>query len=93
MSKFIELAKKLEAIEKERDVVREELEKEMLEIGIDALVQDPDTKAVYKTYRPTGTFISFREIDYKRTNLPGEKGGGPSVLSKKEAQEAGFELE
>lgn len=88
--KFIQLAKELEALDEQREAKRLELEGVMKELGYDQYAQDPETKAVYKTERPKGTFISFREIDYKRTSLPGEKGG--TVLSKKEAEEAGFIL-
>jgi len=88
--KFVKLAKELEALDAQRNEKREELEAVMKEIGYDQYVQDPETLAVYKTIKPNGTFISFRDIDYKRTALDGERGG--TVLSKKEAEEAGFVL-
>lgn len=87
---FVKLAKELEALDVQREAKRTELEVVMKELGYDQYAQDPETTAVYKTERPRGTFISFREIDYKRTALPGERGG--TVLSKKEAEEAGFVL-
>lgn len=90
--KFVELANELEVLAAQADAKRQELEAVMLELGEGALAQDPETLAVYKVIVPTGTFISFRKIDYKRTNKEGEKGGGPSVLAKKEAEEAGFVL-
>jgi len=92
MSKFLELAKKFEKLQEEMNKTREDLEGEMINIGLEKYIQDPDTLAVYKIIVPTGTFVSFRQIDYKRTNLDGEKGGGPSVLAKKEAEEKGFIL-
>lgn len=88
--KFIELAKKLEQQQEEINATREELTKVMLEVGYDQYAQDPQTGLVYKTVKPNGTFIYFRDIDYKRTAKEGERGG--TVLSKKEAQEAGFSL-
>lgn len=92
MSKFIELAKKSEKLAEELRKVNEELEAEMKALPMGQMVQDPETMAVYKIYEPSGTFISFKKIDFKRTNLEGEKGGGPSVLAKKEAEEKGFVL-
>lgn len=91
-SKFLELAKKSEKLIEELKKTQEELDAEMKLIGIDTYLQDPETLAVYKIVEPTGTFMSYKKIDYKRTNLEGEKGGGPSVLAKKEAEEAGFVL-
>lgn len=91
-SKFLELAKKSEKLLEELKKTQEELDTEMKLIGLEKYIQDPDTLAVYKIIEPNGTFISFKKIDYKRTNLEGEKGGGPSVLAKKEAEELGFKL-
>lgn len=88
--KFVQLAKEAEAAYKAYNDKREELEAVMKELGADQYAQDPETSVVYKTYVPTGTFVSFRPIDYKRTSLPGERGGVP--LAKKEAEEAGFVL-
>lgn len=88
--KFVQLAKELEKLDAERSAKRDELEATMKELGLDTYAQDPETLAVYKIIKPTGTFISFREIDYKRTALEGERGG--TVLAKKEAEEAGFQL-
>lgn len=91
-NKFLELAKKSEELQAELSKVNEELLNEMKGMEVGKLIQDPETLAVYKVYVPNGTFISYKPLDYKRTNLEGEKGGGPSVLAKKEAEEAGFVL-
>lgn len=88
--KFIELAKKYEKQSEELDKTREELAAVMTDLGVGTYVQDPVTNAVYKVVEPNGTFMYYRKIDYKRTALDGERGG--TVLSKKEAQEAGFIL-
>ena len=88
--RFFELTTQSERLSEERKKVAEELEAVMKELGVDSYHQDPSTGLVYKVIKPAGTFISFREIDYKRTALPGEKGG--TVLSKKEAEENGFVL-
>ena len=91
-NKFLELAKKSEELQAELSKVNEELLNEMKGMEVGKLIQDPETLAVYKVYVPSGTFISYKPLDYKRTNLEGEKGGGPSVLAKKEAEELGFKL-
>lgn len=91
-SKFLELAKKSEKLLEEYKKTQEELEAEMISIGLGKYIQDPETMGVYKIHVPTGTFMSFKQIDYKRTNIGDEKSGGPSVLSKKEAEEQGFSL-
>lgn len=88
--KFVDLAKQYETIKDQTDVIREQLNAVMVELGINSYVQDPSTLTVYKIIKPNGTFTYFRDIGYKRTALEGEKGG--VVLAKKEAEEAGFIL-
>lgn len=88
--KFVELAKKYETMSEELSKVRDELTAAMLEVGVDQYVQDSETMAVYKVIKPSGTFIFYKEVDYKRTAMNGERGG--TVLSKKEAEEKGFVL-
>lgn len=90
--KFLELAKRAEKLYDELKQTQEELAAEMRVLGVEKYIQDPETLAVYKTIKPTGTFVSFKDIDYKRTLMEGEKGGGPTVLAKKEAEEQGFVL-
>lgn len=87
--KFIELSKRYEALKEEMKQIKPQLHELLGEIGIDNMFQDPETKLVYKVIKPTGTFISFDEIGYNRTKKAEEKKG---TLSKKEAQEAGYEL-
>lgn len=87
--KFLELAKKYEALQDQMELVREELFSSMRELGVGTYVQDPETMAVHKITKPTGTFTYFRDVDYVRTALEGEARGS---LSKKEAQEKGFTL-
>lgn len=91
-SKIIELAKKLESAQADVSALREQLETALSEAGIDAMMQDPSTGAVYKVVRPHGRFVSFPTIGYVRTRikLAGEKSGG---LSLTEAKNAGFEVE
>jgi len=86
--KFIAAAKYYELQEAKLKEAKSELEGLMNELGVGTYIQDPDTTAVYKVVKPTGTFIFYKEIDYKRTALEGEKGG--NVLAKKEAEEQGF---
>jgi hypothetical protein len=87
---FVRLAAKYEAIKDELDDTREKLQSVMKEVGLDTYTQDPNTLLVYKIHKPNGTFMYYRDIDFKRTAKEGEKGG--TVLSKKEAEEAGFTL-
>ena len=87
---FVQLAKKLEKQQEEINTTREELTSVMTALGLETYAQDPDTLAVYKIIKPLGTFTYYKEIDYKRTALEGERGG--TVLAKKEAEEAGFNL-
>lgn len=88
--KFVELAKKMEKQQEELNATREELTAVMTALGLDTYAQDPETLAVYKIIKPLGTFTYYKDIDYKRTALEGERGG--TVLAKKEAEEAGFNL-
>lgn len=90
-TKFIELVKKKEALHEESKLLGEELEKLMTEIGMGTMFQDPTDKTVYQIHQPTGQFIPFKTIDYKRTNRTGENRGG-IALAKKDATEAGFAL-
>jgi hypothetical protein len=87
---FIALAKQFEAKRKEVEALGDQLEAAMQALGINTYAQDPETGAVYKIIEPDGTFVPYRKIYYKRTSLEGERGG--TVLSKKEAEEAGFVL-
>lgn len=88
--RFLELAKLTEEKHEELKALREELKGVMEGLDFNTYVQDPETKIVYKIIEPAGTFVEFRKIDYKRTAKEGERGG--TVLSKKEAEEAGFVL-
>ena len=88
--RFIDLAKRHEDLQAEMNLLREDMTAAMLDLGVDKYAQDPETMAVYKIIKPLGAFTYYRDIDYKRTALDGERGG--TVLSKKEAEEAGFIL-
>lgn len=89
-AKFVELATQIETMRDALSAKHEELEAVMKELGVDTYVQDPATLLVYKIVKPTGTFMYYRDIDYKRTAKEGERGG--TVLAKKEAEEQGFNL-
>lgn len=88
--RFLELAKETEALVDQLKSKNEEMNRLMLELGINTYIQDPETLTVYKIIKPIGRWVDFKEIDYKRTALEGERGGQP--LSKKEAEEQGFIL-
>lgn len=87
---FIALAKKYEEAVSNLNAVREELNTVLTELGVGTYAQDPETTAVYKVIKPKGTYTYFRDIDYNRTLLEGEKGGSP--LAKSDAEAAGFTL-
>jgi hypothetical protein len=56
------------------------------EIGLNGFFQSDDG-TVYQIVKPTGTFISYKDISFIRTKRDGEERGSLSV---KKAQEAGF---
>lgn len=82
----------LDLRKKEIDSFYEELEKALSdvasEIGLNSYFQSSDG-TVYKIVKPTGTFVSFRDLGYNRTKREGEERG---TLSVKEAQSAGFNV-
>ena len=88
-AKFLELAKYSEQLKEKQSEVYSELNALMLELGLNTMFQDPDTLVVYKVIKPTGTFTYYKDLDYARTSMEGERSGS---LSKKQAEEAGFVL-
>lgn len=87
--KFLKISTRYEELRAEMKLLKPELNELLSEIGVGSYFQDPSTKLVYKVTEPTGTYIEFSKISYDRTKKEDEKRGS---LSKKEAQEAGFEL-
>lgn len=87
---FVTLAAEIEAEQAKLQEKKDRLTALMTELGVDTYAQDLNTLAVYKIIKPLGTFTYYKDIDYKRTALEGERGG--TVLAKKEAEEAGFNL-
>jgi hypothetical protein len=85
---LFQFANEVEDLKAQLKYKQKQLEEVLIGLGVNTYHQDPITGLVYKVYKPDGTFIAFKSIDVKRTALPGEVGG--AVLSKKEAQEAGF---
>lgn len=90
--KFLELARYYEELKEKLSEVSEQLTVAMKDLGFDTYVQDPESHVVYKIVKPTGTFVEYKEVSFKRTLKEGEKGGGATVLAKKEAEEQGFNL-
>jgi len=86
---FLTLVKQSERLAEQTKLVREKLQAAMIELGYDTTIQDPETLAVYKVVKPNGTFMYYRDVDYVRTALEGERAG---TLSKKEAESLGFIL-
>lgn len=87
MTKFLELSKKYEELKEQMKVVSEELNQEMLNLGVGSHFQDPETKLVYEIVKPTGTYIDYKEIGYNRTKKPEESKGS---MSKTRAVELGY---
>lgn len=87
---FLDLAKQYEAKQQELLDLKEHLVQSMKALGMETMLQDPATGAVYKIVKPKGKFVYNDEIDYKRTNIGDEKSS--TALAKKEAEAAGFVL-
>jgi hypothetical protein len=86
---MVDLVSEKEELKNQLKNVDAKLEKVMLTLGLGETFQAKDG-TVFKIQEPTGTFITFKKVDYLRTRKEGEKGG--NYLSKKEAQELGFDL-
>jgi hypothetical protein len=84
--RLVEYKEALKAQMKDTDV---QLEAVLKTLGLNYSFQAPDG-VVYKVTKPTGTYISFKEIDYARTRKVGEAKGS---LSKTEAKELGYVIE
>lgn len=87
--KFLEIAKRVEILKEEMKALTPTLEELMLEIKPGTMFQDEETGLVYKIEVPSGTFITFKKVDYVRTKKAGETKGS---LSKSDAEAAGFVL-
>ena len=77
-----------EKLKKEMEEINTKLEGALKELGLGYMFQAQDG-TVFRVSKPTGTYISFREIDYDRTRREGEKSGS---LSLTDARNAGFEV-
>lgn len=88
-ARFLELAKQKEALVEQLKAVNEELEKVMGEVGMNNMLQDPETKIVYQVVKPKGTFMYYKEIDYIRTRKSVDEKG---ELSMSAAEAAGYDL-
>jgi hypothetical protein len=84
--RLVEYKEALKAQLKDNEV---QLESVLKALGLNYSFQAPDG-IVYKITKPTGTFISFKEIDYARTKKVGEAKGS---LSKTEAKELGYTVD
>ena len=84
---FVELSKRYEIAKDELKMLKEKLVD--LEINIGLISFQDDEGTVYSIVRPSGTFIYFDTISYKRTRREGERSG---TLSLKEAKELGFDV-
>ena len=91
-AKFIELSKSYEEIKNKLKDLTPELQSLMTEIGVGEMFQDPTDNTVFEITAPNGRFVHYEPIGYSRTNRADERRGGSNVVSKKKAQEAGFEV-
>lgn len=80
--KVVELANKIEELNKQRKELQSQLDSEMLELGI-GYVFKSDEGLVYQIQYPTGTYVEYKRIAYARTKRDNETKGS---LSKSEAE-------
>lgn len=88
-AKLVQLVSQLEDLKGQMKNVNLQMEEVLGQLGVDSMFQDPEG-TVYKVVVPTGTFISFKKIDYARTRRGEEKTGS---LSLKDARDAGYKVE
>jgi hypothetical protein len=86
---MVSLVAEKEALKARLKEVDTKLEQVLMSLGVGETFQAADG-TVFMVQEPTGTFISFKKIDYIRTRREGEKGG--NFLSKKEAESLGFDM-
>ncbi len=86
---FLEVVKLYEKTKSEFKCLTEQLEFALTFLPIGGYFQDPETLAVYHIVVPKGKFVSFDKLSYERTALKGESRGS---MSRKEAEEKGFDL-
>ena len=87
IQKFLVLEAKKAEMKKYWEDLDAATEAVVKEIGLNKYFQDPTTGLVYKTVKPDGRFVDYKDVGYVRTKKPDEKRGD---LSMKEAIEAGF---
>ena len=80
--KLVELSYKKDELKKQYEDLNKQLEEVLNILGVNHFFKD-DEGTVYKVVVPTGSFISFKHIDFVRTRRGMEKVGS---LSLKEAE-------
>lgn len=86
---LVGIIKTYEAKKAELDLIRDQMTTLLSDVGVGIYIQCPETGTVYKVVKPNGTFVYFKDLDYVRTALEGERAG---TLSKKEVEAIGFVL-
>ena len=76
---FVDAAKAYEAKKNELQTARDALDAIIKDMPLNSYCQDPATMVVYKIHKPIGTFMYYRDIDYKRTALVGETASGTNL--------------
>ena len=84
---IVKLVAKREQLLRDSKKADEELAAALHQLPLGAMFQDPVDSVVYQVVTPTGTFVSFKSIDYVRTKRSDEQKGS---LSMKAALEVGF---
>ena len=87
-AKFVEVANRMEEIKEQYKKTCEELGQVMADLGERTMFQSEEG-LVYKIQKPKGQFVIFKDLEYVRTKRLEETRG---TLSKKEAQESGYDL-
>lgn len=84
----VTLSLEKEKLKKQMEELNKNLEEALKNLGVGYVFQAEDG-TVFRVSKPTGAFITFREIDYDRTRREGEKSGSMSLT---DARNAGFEV-
>lgn len=85
----VALTKQVEALKNQLKELSPVLEESLTKLGIGSSFQDPEDGTVFEITQPTGTFISFKTVDYNRTKREGEVRGS---LAKTRAKELGYDV-
>lgn len=89
IAKFLELEHKKAEMKRYWEELDKATEELVATVGLGFYFQCPVTGSIYKTIKPEGRFVEYKEVGYHRTKRGDEKRGDLSV---KEAEEHGFTI-